>query len=143
MAGKAMVSREGNDWYYTWADGSQDGKEGPFKTMEQAVIAAKQDGFKVANSRACNSTNPVVANAIKASGGVARNAEYKDFGQDIKVEIDDDGSCFFQISLNGLVSPYGKSWNECKPKVMMTIKTLERKAEQLKQAVAWVEKNAK
>ena len=82
------------------------------------------------------------ANA-RASGGVARNAKYKDFGQDVKVEIDDDGSCFFQISLNGLVSPYGNNWNECKPKAMVVIKTLERKAEQLKQAVAWVEKNAK
>lgn len=30
--------------------------------------------LRPANSRACNSTNPVVANAMRASGGVARNA---------------------------------------------------------------------
>ena len=40
--------------------------------------------LRPANSRACNSTNPVVANAMRASGGVARNAETSS-ANDIKV----------------------------------------------------------
>lgn len=72
-AGKAMISCRGNDWYYAWADGAKEGREGPFKTEEEAIIAAKQDGFKIINSRACNSTNPIVANAMNACGA-ARNA---------------------------------------------------------------------
>lgn len=77
-AGKAMVSRIGNGWYYEWADGSKDGKEGPFKTEEEARVAAKQDGLMVVNS-SVRSTNAVVANALAARGHVARNGfNYKD-----------------------------------------------------------------
>ena len=140
-AGKAMISRRGNDWYYAWAEGSQDGREGPFRTEEEAIVAAKLDGFSIVNSRAFNSRNPVVAKAMNACG-VARNEKYKDFGKSVRGEIDDDGSCFIQIGVDGLVSPFGKNWPECKAKAVVAIKNLEQKAAELKQAVAWFEQNA-
>lgn len=53
-AGWAMISREGGKWYYAWADGSSNGTEGPFRSEDEATIAAKQDGFKIKNSTAAN-----------------------------------------------------------------------------------------
>ena len=65
--GKAMISRVGSDWYYSWADGAKDGREGPFRSEEEARVSAKQDGFAVAN--AARSTNSVVRNAMAKSLG--------------------------------------------------------------------------
>lgn len=141
--------------------GAGERRLGPFDTPDEAEAAGKRETkdsngafvFKGVVDEANNqvfvdvepvvSTNAVVRNAIAANRRVARNDKYKDFGQNVKAEINDDGSCFIEIATNGLISPYGKNANDCKAKALIVVKTLERKASELKQAIAWLEQNAK
>lgn len=66
----AMISREGGKWYYAWADGSSNGTEGPFRSEDEATIAAKQDGFKIKNS------------SVAANAEVVKNAR-TDWNQEV------------------------------------------------------------
>ena len=148
-AGKAMVARRGRYWYYAWADGSQNGEEGPFQTAEQATIAAKQDGFKIAN--ACTSTNSVVRNAMAAKR-VARNADrYKEksFGNgDVKALLKDNGHNLtyviyvYKTGITSAVSLADKG-KKCVAEARAVLSAVERKASALKQAISWMEQNAK
>lgn len=67
-----------DDGTYTFEYGSSGNldevKKGLTKDAAIKMLKDKTNGPRY-NSRACNSTNPVVANAMRASGGVARNAD--------------------------------------------------------------------
>lgn len=207
-AGKAMVARRGRYWYYAWADGSQNGEEGPFQTEEQATIAAKQDGFKIANAainakikvgdevrvwqypirgqygkvvkvglmeydvevdgkvypgidyrrvvkmpaaNACTSTNSVVRNAMAAQGVVANADRYeeKSFGNgDVKASLKDFGrDPIYEIAVyaTGITSAvsFADKGKKCVAEARAVLSAIERKASALKQAIAWMEQNAK
>lgn len=70
--GWAMISREKGKWYYSWATGSENGTEGPFRSEDEATIAAKTDGFKIMNSRACNALKlePFNSNSVRLGKSV-------------------------------------------------------------------------
>ena len=97
------------------------------------------------------STNPVVANAV-AAHGVAKNAdryEEKSFGNgDVKASLKDYGrGPGYEISVytNGISS--ASSWSDqgkkCVSEARSVLSAIERKASALKQAIAWMEQNAK
>lgn len=148
-AGKAMVARRGRYWYYAWADGSQNGEEGPFQTEEQATIAAKQDGFKIAN--ACTSTNSVVRNAMAAQGVVANASRYeeKSFGNgEVKVSLSNYGSKLtyvVDIYKDGFFPALliGGNGKKSVADARAVLSALERKTSAMKQAIAWLEQKAK
>ena len=98
-------------------------------------------------------TNKIVANALKAKNTVATNAgnrpETASFGNDdVKCEIADYGKGpGFHISVytDGLSSSssWGDKGKKCINDAKTVLKAMERKTSALKQAIAWMEQNAK
>jgi len=97
------------------------------------------------------STNSIVANAMAAKG-VARNAdryEEKVFGSgDVKASLKDYGrgpGYAIDVFTNGITS--ASSWDDkgkkCISDARATLAAIERKASALKQAISWMEQNAK
>ena len=134
--GKAMISRVGSDWYYSWANGAKDGREGPFRSEEEARVSAKQDGFAVAN--AARSTNSVVRNAIAANAKVARNATRQTFGKVVAVSEDpfEDSSIFIGGGL--MHRAEGTTVEKCLVEAEVMLDEYETVVRQLKSAIAWM-----
>ena len=103
-------------------------------------------------SNSCTSTNSVVRNAIAANRRIARNAEFfdsKEFGNhDVKTEIGDYGKgTGYHISIytDGLTSSssWGDKGKKCIAEAKQSLAVMQRKTSALKQAISWMEQNAK
>ena len=98
------------------------------------------------------STNRTVRNAVVAQKGVARNAdryEEKSFGNgDVKASLKDFGrDPIYEIDVytTGITSPvsFADKGKKCVAEARSVLSAIERKASALKQAIAWMEQNAK
>lgn len=66
-SGKCYIEKQNGDWFYIGADNGKAVKEGPFRTRGEAEMAAVSDGLTVANSTACNASDPKISQLASLS----------------------------------------------------------------------------